>query len=123
MASFPSFPPPSSVFPLTPNMVGCVSIPPFAFHFTSKDGSLPFPAIPNGDFPPLTDIFGIFRLLNIFPNLTESARFLRYITPFADGAELLTRGALDMALVLPGVAYAAAAMALAFRHYGRKDIH
>lgn len=63
--------------------------------------------------------------LNLIANLTESARFLRYITPFAyaDGAELLTRGALDMALVLPGVAYAAAAMALAFRHYGRKDIH
>ena len=63
--------------------------------------------------------------LNLIANLTESARFLRYITPFAyaDGAELLTRGALDMALVLPGVAYAAAAVALAFRHYGRKDIH
>ena len=63
--------------------------------------------------------------LNLIANLTESARFLRYITPFAyaDGAELLTRNALDMALVLPGVAFAAAAVALAFRHYGRKDIH
>lgn len=63
--------------------------------------------------------------LNLIANLTKSACFLRYITPFAyaDGAELLTRDALDMALVLPGVAYAAAAVALAFRHYGRKDIH
>ena len=63
--------------------------------------------------------------LNLVANLTESARFLRYITPFAysDGAELLTRGALDMTLVLPGVAYAAAALAAAFCHYSRKDIH
>ena len=63
--------------------------------------------------------------LNLIANLTESARFLRYITPFAyaDGAELLTRGALDMGLVLPGVAYAAVSVALAFRHYSRKDIH
>ena len=63
--------------------------------------------------------------LNLIANLTESARFLRCITPFAyaDGAELLTRGALDMSLVLPGVAYAAVFVALAFRHYSRKDIH
>ena len=63
--------------------------------------------------------------LNLVANITSNADFLRYVTPFAyaDGAELLTRNALDMALVLPGVAFAAASVALAFRHYGRKDIH
>ena len=36
---------------------------------TEKLGSLPLPAMPKGASPPLTDILGIFRLLNILPIL------------------------------------------------------
>lgn len=62
--------------------------------------------------------------LNIIANLTDSADFLKYITPFgyADGASLLQAGAIDAGKLLIGLAFAAAGIGLAFLKYGKKDI-
>lgn len=62
--------------------------------------------------------------LNLLANMAERAGALRYITPFAycEGADILTAGHLDMALLLPGMAYAAAGVAAALLRYTAKDI-
>ena len=62
--------------------------------------------------------------LNLISNLSSSAEFLRYVTPFAycEGADIISSGTLDTALVLLGLGYAVAAAATAFLHYTRKDI-
>ena len=77
-----------------------------------------------GAGPGLGLAIGLY-FLNLIANLTESARFLRYITPFAyaDGASIITNGTLEAELLLPALLYAAAAVAFAFVHYERKDIH
>ena len=62
--------------------------------------------------------------LNLISNLSSSAEFLRYVTPFAycEGADIISSGTLDTALVLLGLGYAVAAAAAACLHYTRKDI-
>ena len=61
IASSPASPPPSRFPPDAPKIVGFVMTPPFAYHWMSKLGSDPFPAIPNGATPPLILMCGIFR--------------------------------------------------------------
>lgn len=62
--------------------------------------------------------------LNLISNLSSSAEFLRYVTPFAycEGADIISSGELDTALVLLGLGYAVAAAAAGCLHYTRKDI-
>lgn len=62
--------------------------------------------------------------LNIIANITESAEFLKYITPFgyAEGADILTSGSIDTKLLLPGVLFTVAGVAAAYWQYGKKDI-
>lgn len=62
--------------------------------------------------------------LNLLAALTEPLRFLRYVTPFgyADGAAIAASGSLSMPHLAAGLAITAAATALAFWRYGRKDI-
>ena len=62
--------------------------------------------------------------LNLIANAAPAADWLNYVTPFAytDGADLLDAGGLDPALAIPGALYGAAAIALAFVKYSRKDI-
>lgn len=61
---------------------------------------------------------------NLIANAAPAADWLNYVTPFAytDGADLLTEGGLDLALVLPGMAYGIAAVVLGFLYYHRKDL-
>ena len=61
---------------------------------------------------------------NLIANAAPAADWLNYVTPFAytDGADLLTEGGLDLALVLPGMAYGIAAVVLGFLYYRRKDL-
>lgn len=65
-----------------------------------------------------------FYFLNIIANLTEKARFLKYITPFgyAESADILTDGCIQLSMLLPGLLYGAAGIAAAWVWYGRKDI-
>lgn len=62
--------------------------------------------------------------LNIIANITDSAEFLKYITPFgyAEGADIVTNGCLDGAMVAIGMALAAIGIAAAYWQYCRKDI-
>lgn len=69
-------------------------------------------------------VAAILYFLNIIANLSDGAGFLKYITPFgyAEGADIMTSGSLDLPLVLLGMLYAALGVAAACLHYGRKDI-
>lgn len=62
--------------------------------------------------------------LELLANISEQAKFLKYVTPFAycEGADILAAGRLDTALVLPGLCYAAIGIAAAYWRYTTKDI-
>lgn len=62
--------------------------------------------------------------LNIISNITESAEFLKYFTPFAytDGASIVTNVELDVKLIAIGMIYAVAGIAIAYWKYTKKDI-
>lgn len=66
----------------------------------------------------------VMYFLNLIANISESAEFLRYITPFAyaEGADIVTNVSLDAGLVLLGLAYGAIGIAAAYAKYCRKDI-
>lgn len=62
--------------------------------------------------------------LNIIANLTESAKFLKYVTPFGycEGADIVADGALDAAKIAIGLALCVGGIAAAFVKYEKKDI-
>ena len=62
--------------------------------------------------------------LNIIANLTDKADALKFLTPFgyADGAEILSKGAIHGPRLLVGMAAAVCGVALAYWKYCRKDI-
>ena len=62
--------------------------------------------------------------LNLLTNITEDAKFLKYITPYAftEGGEILQNRALSPEYVLIGMGLAAAAVAAAFIKYRSKDL-
>lgn len=62
--------------------------------------------------------------LNLISNITESAEFLKYITPFgyANGTEIVKAVTLDAKLILLGMAYAIVGIILAYLKYMKKDI-
>lgn len=66
----------------------------------------------------------VMYFLNIIGNISDSAKFLKYITPFGytEGADIVSNGCLDAPLVLLGMAYAAVCIALAYYRYCGKDI-
>lgn len=63
--------------------------------------------------------------LNIVANLTDSVSFLKYITPFAyaEGADILSNGRLNLTYVGIGMAAMVIGIAAAYGRYGKKDIH
>ena len=66
----------------------------------------------------------VLYCLNLIANITDSAEFLRYITPFgyAEGSDIVTSVSLEWGLVALGLAYGAAGIAAAYMKYCRKDI-
>ena len=62
--------------------------------------------------------------MNIIANLTSSADFLNYITPFGycDGSTIMNKGILDSCRLLIGLAFTLAGVALAYWKYTKKDI-
>lgn len=62
--------------------------------------------------------------LNLISNITESAEFLKYLTPFgyADGTEIVTEVVLDGKLILLGMAYAVVGIVAAYWKYTKKDL-
>lgn len=66
----------------------------------------------------------LLYFLNIISNLTEDAKFLKYITPFGytDGAEIISNSAIEMKYVAVGLGFMAVGIVVAFIKYRKKDI-
>ena len=62
--------------------------------------------------------------LNIIANLTEDAKWLKYLTPFGytEGADIITECALDWKMIAVGIACAVVFLIIAFLKYNKKDI-
>ena len=67
----------------------------------------------------------VMYFLNLIANITESASFLKYVTPFGfcNGADIVSSRGLDGTLVAVGMAAGAAGVLAAYWQYTRKDIH
>ena len=70
-------------------------------------------------------IAAIMYFLNLIANITDTASFLRYITPFGycNGADIVTKGRMDAAMAIIGLAIGAAGIIAAYLKYTKKDIH
>ncbi|MCI5648444.1 MAG: ABC transporter permease subunit [Fusicatenibacter sp.] len=66
-----------------------------------------------------------FYFINIIANISDQAKFLKYLTPFgyAEGADIIANGGLDLPMVLVGMAAAIIGIAAAYLEYTKKDIH
>ena len=66
----------------------------------------------------------VMYFLNIVANISESAEFLKYITPFgyAESADIVENGCLDGKMILIGMAVAVICVVLGYWKYCRKDI-
>lgn len=66
----------------------------------------------------------ILYFLNLIANLSESARFLKYITPFGycEGADLIADGSLDACKIAIGAVICLTGIAAAYLTYSKKDI-
>lgn len=66
----------------------------------------------------------VFYFLNIVANISDKAKFLKYITPFGytEGADIVSDGCLNTGMILLGFLYAAVFIALGYWHYCRKDL-
>lgn len=65
-----------------------------------------------------------FYFLNIVANLTEEAKFIKYITPFGytDSADIIANGSLELKYLAVGLIVAIIGICAAFWKYERKDI-
>ena len=70
-------------------------------------------------------IAAILYLLNIISNITESAEFLKYITPFGycEGSDIVSDGCLDTAKILIGAGICVVGIVAAYMKYTKKDIN
>ena len=66
----------------------------------------------------------ILYFMNLISNISEKAKGLKYITPFAycDGATIVSDLKLDAAKIAIGMAFCAAGIAAAYINYSKKDI-
>ena len=66
----------------------------------------------------------ILYFMNLISNITEKAKGLKYITPFAycDGSTVVTDLKLDAAKIAIGMTFCAAGIAAAYLKYTKKDI-
>ena len=69
-------------------------------------------------------IAAVMYFLNIIANISDSAEFMKYITPFgyADSADIITSGGLDIKMLLPGMGIMVLCVVLAYWKYYKKDI-
>lgn len=63
--------------------------------------------------------------LNLIANITDSAAFLKYVTPFGfcDGADIVNNGGLNGLMLAIGAVLCIAGVSAAYFQYTRKDIH
>lgn len=69
-------------------------------------------------------IAAMMYFLNLIANISDSAQFLKYITPFgyAEGSDIVTNVGLDVTFVLLGILYGIIGIAAAFVRYCKKDV-
>ena len=70
-------------------------------------------------------VASMMYFLNIVANISDSAKFLKYVTPFgfADSADIVENVEIDVAMVGIGMLVALICIALAYWKYQKKDIH
>ena len=63
--------------------------------------------------------------LNLIANMTDHAKFLKFITPFGycEGADILDKGRLNTGYIAVGILFACIGIGAAYWEYARKDIH
>lgn len=66
----------------------------------------------------------LMYFLNIISNLTEEAKFLKYITPFAytEGADIISEEVIELKYLIVGLVFLVIGIVLAFVKYRKKDI-
>lgn len=69
-------------------------------------------------------IAAMMYFLNLIANISKSAKFLKYVTPFGycEGADIVSKGGLNGAMVAIGVALGMIGIFAAYWKYARKDI-
>ena len=66
----------------------------------------------------------IMYFLNLIANITDKASFLKYVTPFGycSGADIVSKGRLNAAMVIIGIAIGTVGIIAAYLKYTKKDI-
>ena len=66
----------------------------------------------------------LFYFLNIVANLSEDAKFLKFITPFGytESADIIAESCISVQYLSVGIVFALVGIAAAYYRYGRKDI-
>ena len=66
----------------------------------------------------------LMYFLNIMANLTENAKFLKYITPFGytEGADIISNSAIEVKYLAAGLVFRVTGLVAAFLKYRKKDI-
>ncbi len=69
-------------------------------------------------------IAAMLYCLNLIANISDAAKFLKYLTPFGycEGADIITKGSLDGAMISLGLIMGIAGIAAAYLYYTKKDI-
>ena len=69
-------------------------------------------------------IAGLMYLLNIVANISESAKFLKYITPFGytEGSDIINNGRITVEYLIPGMLLMVAGIVIGYLKYNKKDI-
>ena len=69
-------------------------------------------------------IAAVLYVMNLIANITESAKDLKYLTPFGfcDGAAIVSEGRLDGGILAAGMALGALGILAAYLKYPKKDI-
>lgn len=70
-------------------------------------------------------IAAMMYFLNLIANISDSAEFLKYITPFGycEGADIVAGGSLDAVRISVGMLLFIIGIAIAYLKYAKKDIH
>ena len=70
-------------------------------------------------------IAAIMYFLNLIANISDTAEFLKYVTPFGycEGADIVTSCSLDGIMVAVGMSLSIIGTAIAYLKYVKKDIH
>lgn len=81
--------------------------------------------LPRGSAGAGLGIAAMLYFLNLIANISDSAGFLKYITPFGycEGADIVSNGTLDARMASLGAAIGIGGIIIAYVKYTKKDIH